>query len=99
MNTVAAVVMYVFVAAVMEFLIEKKIHIKRRCIKRIGSTRYVVLVFGVAIAMVILLSCSFPGFLENDWLRGALMGLWMFSLINITLVVKSRYWFRRNMVL
>lgn len=83
MNTIAAVIMYFFVALVMEFLLEKKLHIKERCIKKAGSALYVILVFGIAIVLIILLDCISSKILENAWVKGALLGLWIFSLINI----------------
>lgn len=44
---------------------------------------YVILVFGIAIGLIILLDCISSKILENTWVKGALLGLWIFSLIDI----------------
>ena len=83
LNTVGSVVIYFLVALVMELVIERKFHIKQKLIRKIGGIWYVSLVFVAIIVAVILIYAAFPAVLENDWVRGTFMGIWIFSVINI----------------
>ena len=82
-DTVGAVVIYFLVAVVMELVIEKKFHIKQKLIRKIGRIWYISLIFGGVVLLAIVIYAAFPTVLENNWVRSAFMGMWIFSIINI----------------
>jgi len=89
LNTVGSVVIYFLVALVMELVIERKFHIKQKLIRKIGGILYVSLIFVVVVLLVILIYAICPAVLENDWVRGAFMGIWIFSVINIKFIERK----------
>lgn len=84
LNTVGSVMIYFLVAIAMEFVVERKFHIKQKLIKKMGITWYVSLVFATVVLSVIMIYATCPAVFENSWARGVFMGIWIFSIINIS---------------
>ena len=74
-------IIFFLTVIILEFLCEKKFHIKQRIIERIGYIRYIVAVFSLLLLLTVVLICMFPSSLEKGWVRGLAFGGLVFSVI------------------
>lgn len=79
MEYIKFIVGYASVFLSLEFILERKFHIKARITKRIGDVKRIILIFTIVIVSAILFSVLSIELQDNMWIRGGYLGFIVFG--------------------